>query len=195
MTISFTHEETWYGGFYELALELGAPSDERLLTALQALWAFLPLEGCYLDRHVEPSAQPRLTPSPALLQHTHLQGIAQLPNSCRVACGTCVIREEDGSDWLDFYLPLGALSGAYDLGGYPFDDRRHDHWQRPVDAWLARLGYHVFAAIPFELGLIGMEVSGITSAAELAQAGIPDRREIGYLWRQRHTLTYAPRNA
>jgi hypothetical protein len=34
----FTADDAWSGGFYELALELGPRSDDRLRAALVALW-------------------------------------------------------------------------------------------------------------------------------------------------------------
>jgi hypothetical protein len=58
----FTADEAWNGGFYELALEVGARSDDRLRAALKALWSHPDLDGCYLDRGREPSDQPREQP-------------------------------------------------------------------------------------------------------------------------------------
>jgi hypothetical protein len=54
MTQYFTETETWLGGYYELAIELGSRSDERLLAALAAVWADPDLDGAYLSRDVEP---------------------------------------------------------------------------------------------------------------------------------------------
>jgi hypothetical protein len=48
--MNFTKPETRSGGYYELAIELGNRSDERLLTAMQAMWQHPSLNGCYIDR-------------------------------------------------------------------------------------------------------------------------------------------------
>jgi len=39
-----------------------------------------------------------------------LDGTTATPSGCRVACGVIAIREDDGHDWLDFSIPLGALA-------------------------------------------------------------------------------------
>jgi len=104
----------------------------------------------------------------------------------RVASAVAVRGEEtEDTDWLDFYLPLGAL-GAADprVGGYPFGDEGGDDssaWRAPIDAWFAELGGQVFAAVPFQLALIGFEMSGATDAATLAGHAPEDRPQTGYL--------------
>jgi len=191
----FTPQTIWWGGFYELAIELGKPSDERLFESLKALWQHSSLQGCYLDDDVEPNEQEQVSPSPELLDRMHIYGLAQLPDGQKVACGSCLIREEEGSDWLDFYLPTGALGRAYDIGGYPFDEVgvAHKDWQVPVDNWLKDIGTNIFPVVPFNLGLIGFEVSGETYAADILQKGIPTERHIGYLWSENERLKwYAP---
>ena len=95
----FTEANTWFGGFYELALELGSRSDERLLAALAAIWSDPDFDGIYLSRDIEPSQQERLAISTDLLQLNHLHGLARLPNGATIACGICIIREEDGPCW------------------------------------------------------------------------------------------------
>src|SRR5215472_11193664 len=130
----FTADEAWTGGFYELALEVGPRSDDRLRAALEALWSHPDLDGCYLDRGCEPADQPRKQPD---LESESLLGVAQLPNCSRVACGSFRLREY--SDWLDFYLPIGSLWNAW--GGnpsWPGPDVPEDPWLLEVDDWLAK---------------------------------------------------------
>ena len=50
-------EDGWLGGFYELAMELGRRSDERLRAAGEALWSHPALEGLYGERDVPPDRQ------------------------------------------------------------------------------------------------------------------------------------------
>src|SRR4051812_33325865 len=194
----FTPRDVWYGGFYELSLELGERSDERMHAALRRVWSAPSLEGCYLDRNLEPSEQHRVEVSSVLEEPQALYGIALLPNGKRVACGTFIVREEAGPDWLGFYLPMEALSrtGAYDVGGYPFDieERSHKEWQQQLDSWLADLGAYVFKAVPYRLGLIGHEVSGAAYSSDIGKAGIPNARYIGYLWPQGDEIKYFPMN-
>ena len=109
--------ENWYGGFYELAICLGPPDDGRLNAALMAVWRCACVQGCYrraAERHLPVECSLR-----TLEQHGHLAGIVRLPDGGEVVCGVTVVREPEGDDWLDFYLPLGAL-GKHDPGSAPF---------------------------------------------------------------------------
>jgi hypothetical protein len=188
----FTAPDAWAGGFYEIALEIGPRSDDRLRAALAALWAHPDLDGCYPDRGREPDRQPRVPPA-CLEGGSHLLGVARLPNGTRTACGTCLIREVgDGPDWLGFYLPLGSLGTAYPAGPFPFGSESDwsGPWRFEVEDWLAELGLCVARSASFRLGLIGFEVSGTRYAADIAAQGIPDERHIGYLWPSRGSVVY-----
>jgi hypothetical protein len=193
----FVPPDTWNGAYYELAIEVCRQrSDVKLLAALQAIWEYPDLEGYYRHRDVEPSLQERITVSSSDLQDGGpLQGLARLPNGLRVACCTYLMREDDGSDWLDFCLPMGALSTAYDVGAFPFGTgANHASWRIPMDNWLLDIGRHVFRDVKFELALIGHEVSGETNATAILASGIPEKRWIGYLYPQNDKLTYYPPN-
>jgi len=192
MTQYFTEADTWSGGYYELAIELGSRSDERLLTALAAVWADPDLDGAYLSRDVEPWQQPRLAITVELLQVSHLQGLARLPNGATIACGTVFIREDDGPDWLGLYLPMGALGTAYSVGGYPFepDVANSRQWRDVVDHWLAGIGSRVYDQVAYRLGLIGFDVSGEMYADNIADTGIPACRYFGMLWPTAGAVTY-----
>jgi hypothetical protein len=193
----FTADDVWNGGFYELAIEVGPPSDQRLRAVLEAIWQHPDLDGCYSDRGREPAEQPRKLPD-RIEGYSHLQGIARLPNGSRVACGTCLIREEDdGSDWLDFYVPMGALGTAYPSGGFPFGTNADwpGPWRQEVEDWLAAIGQQALRATAFRLAIIGFEVSGQVYAAEIAARGIPEERFVGYLWPSGGSIVYHRRNA
>jgi hypothetical protein len=193
----FTAESAWGGGFYELAIEVGSRSDDRLHAAISALWSHPEIEGCHTDRAREPAEQLKLSPD-CLVEGCHLLGVTRLPNGCRITCGTCLIREvEDGSDWLDFYLPLGSLCAAYPVGGFPFGTEADwpGPWRYEVEDWLASVGMRVAQSVSFNLGLIGFEVSGQAYAAELAVKGIPAERFIGYLWPTDGKVEYLQRTS
>ena len=190
----FTQEDTWKGGFYELAIELGPRSNARLEAALAALWQNPRLRGCYALRGLEPTNQLRLEPSLTLLErYGHLLGVTTLPNAMLAACGVVAVRENTGTDWLDFYIPMGALTMAYDVGAFPFDDGKNSQvWREPLDNWLVTLAHDVFTAVPFALALVGHEVSGQTCAAEITTLGIAAERWEGYLWQEAGTLLWYP---
>jgi hypothetical protein len=196
MPADFTAEETWRGGLYELAMEYAGGSDALLDAALRALWDVPGLQGCWLRRDAEPASQPRVAPALAgLVAGGHLLGMATLPNGQRVACGTFLVREDQGSDWLGFYVPVGAVGRVYDVGGYPFDGGLHSRaWREPVETWLAEIGRAVFAAAPFLLGVVGFEVSATVTAQDLSAQGLPAQRLDGYLLPAGDKLTFYPTN-
>ncbi len=193
----FTADHAWSGGFYELALEFGPPSDDRLRAALATLWRHPDFEGCYLDRDREPDDQPRMPPD-KIEYGSHLYGVARLPNGLRVACGSCPIREmDDGPNWLDFYLPMDSLATAYPAGAFPFGTEADwpGPWRYEVEDWLAEVGLSVARAAKFELGTIGFEVAGEASAADVNAQGMPTKRLIGYLWPAGDAVDYLRRSA
>ena len=194
MSKYFSEPDTWLGGYYELAIELGHRSDERLLAALTAVWSESALDGVYLSRDSEPNTQHKHPLTTELLEVTHLQGLARLPNGITIACGTCLIRLDSGDDWLDLYLPMGALATAYPVGGYPFDsDTATNHvWRNLLDQWLAEIGRRVYDHVTFRLGLVGFEVAAEVCAHEIAQNGIPAEHYPGLLWPTSGKLSYHP---
>ena len=93
----------------------------------------------------------------------HLRGTAELPGGHRVVCGSVIIREElTPRDWLDFSIPLGALSRAdARVGGFAGESGiKTLAWRLPIDEWFAGMGSRIYRSAAFEYGLIGFEVSG-----------------------------------
>jgi hypothetical protein len=195
---SFTDSENWCGGFYELSLEIGDTSDERLQLALSSLWQAAAVDGCYGDRDREPGEQGEVPCTvPSLVRLGHLLGTVLLPSGHRVVCGCVAVREDDGPDWLDFYLPLGALERVdRRIGGFPFDENSGQAslaWRHSLDRWLATVGTDVFGDVQFRLGLIGFEASGSTCAQQL-DGTAPEERWAGYLMPVDASLRFEPAN-
>jgi hypothetical protein len=190
-TADLTDDENWWGGYYELAIDLGARSDldseVRLASALAAVWSDPRLDGCYADRWRSVSNQTRVPPvftDPA--EPGSLYGVARLPTDSAVVCKTTIVRESDdlrtAHDWIDLCLPTGALGRAdARVGAYPFgDEERSLDWRRPIDEWPFGVARRIFKAVPFRVGLIGFEVLG-DPAADTVGCEPPDERWIGYV--------------
>ena len=188
----FTDADVWDGGLYELALEFSAGASPGLVEAAQALWKLPVLEGCYVHRDRDPSGQSRQVFDPSLMSVGHVYGVTTVPGGARVACGMCSIPELDGREWLIFYCPMGALSRAYSVGGFPFDRRNHEVWQRPLDDWLADLGRRLFDAAPFRIGLVGIEAS-MDHPPAIASGDVPAKRYSGILLPRGIGLEWYPR--
>ncbi|AXE86919.1 hypothetical protein [Streptomyces sp. Go-475] len=113
----------------------------------------------------------------SLTEYGHLRGQVRLPTGHLVVCGCVAIRGgDDSGDWLDFYVPLGALDHA----GVAHWDGRPFFRSSVLDDWLATIGAETFKSAPFSLGVIGFEVSGCTNASTL-RGKLPQTRGIGYL--------------
>lgn len=188
---TFRGQSNWSGGYYELSIEVGSSDDARIQAILSALWSAADVHGCFGRRDREPEEQ---DPVPctvgSLTEFGHLYGQVCLPTGQLVVCGCVAIRGGDeSSDWLDFYVPVGAL----DQAGLAYWDGRPFFRSDVMDEWLAAIGAETFKSASFSLGVIGFEVSGCTDASTLA-GKLPQRRDIGYLLPQGDVLHYGAAN-
>lgn len=198
----FTAPYAWHGGFLELALDLGPPSDDRLDAALGALWAHPALDGCYLNPDREPRDQPRVAPVlPAGREWNphRLHGVATMPNGGQVACLSIGARYQGYDDYEDadslcLCLPIGALERAYPNDVYPYGDFSLHGWRAEVAGWLRSIGEAVFATVDFRLGLVGHEAEWEATAAEVRDEGVPEERWCGFLWPEDDRLGWYPAN-
>ncbi|HXR38823.1 MAG TPA: hypothetical protein VN776_07005 [Terracidiphilus sp.] len=192
---SFKAPEVWRGGFYELLIVPHIGSSEQVCSLLSAIWSFPSLDGCYLRNDYAPSAQSRCNPC-GNEHEGHLYGMATLPNSCRVACGSYAMDYSGESDsssahWVGFYIPLGALSHIYAVGAYPFGPMNGvPEWRMPIDEFLRALADWTFQRVQFDLGTIGFEIGGEVTAEEIRANGVPNQRPNGILWNEDCTLKW-----
>lgn len=188
---AFRDQTNWSGGYYELAMEVGSNDDAQLQAILSALWFAADVHGCFGQRDSEPEEQ---DPVPctvgSLTEFGHLRGRVRLPTGQLVVCGCVAIRGGDESgDWLDFYVPVGALDHA----GLAYWDGQSFFRSDVMDDWLAAIGIETFNNASFSLGVIGFEVSGCTDASTLA-GQLPQTRDIGYLIPHGNALHYGAAN-
>ncbi|MFJ4366644.1 hypothetical protein ACIP4S_21050 [Streptomyces chartreusis] len=188
---AFRDQTNWSDGYYELAIEVGSSDDAQIQALLRALWSAADVRGCFGRRDREPEEQD-LVPCTvgSLTEFGHLYGQVRLPTGQLVVCGCVAIRGGDeSSDWLDFYVPVGAL----DQAGVAYWDGRPFFTSAVMDEWLAAIGVEIFKNASFSLGVIGFEVSGCTEASTLAGV-LPQTRDIGYLLPQDDVLHYGAAN-
>jgi len=180
----FAYPDAWSGGYYELAMELGSRSDERLKSALETLWAYGGLDGCYLDSTLEPWQQRRVQPVNDCDLETRLHGALTASwSDLKIACCSIVCRLVDGADWLYFALPIGSLERVFHWDEFAIWDYAGSAWRPRVDDWLRALGRHVYTAAPFQLALVGRTdtVEEDEDAEGVAAHGVPSSRGLGYL--------------
>ena len=125
----------------------------------------------------------------------HIRGLICLPNKKWTACGTCVVMEENGSDWLDLYIPTGSLSQHYEIDDSPFiESDKNLIWRKSIDNLLATIGMDLYSEVKYEVGLIGFEVSGNYYSEKIKSDGIPKKREIGFLFSSISEIKYFSKN-
>jgi len=190
------------GAEYDLNIELGPRSDERLLAACVALWSDPSLDGPYLDPTRRRDEQAKV--APALIQPlpeddwataadqiglSHLPamyGVATLPDGNRVGCASCDFREEsllrpakDLRDELSFSISLGALETVYEIDWSAHQTGNFESWRSwaaPLQEWLADIAQTIYRAVPFRLAAIGEEAGCVMpTASEITAAGGPER--------------------
>ena len=164
---TFITPENLHGSYYELCFELGpSGDDETLLAALQCLWSFPKLRGPWYDRQDFGGFDAALTVSGK--SHHICYGTLAVPDADRIGCLTCVVREPEGSDWLDLCIPTGMLELFYDIQ-YPLYFEPNP-WIPPINSLFIDIAINFFAKIGFRLGIIGEEASGLTDADSITSA-------------------------
>ncbi|MEU6765723.1 hypothetical protein ABZ916_24795 [Streptomyces sp. NPDC046853] len=188
---TFRDQTNWSNGYYELAIEVGSCDDARIQAVLSALWSAADVHGCFGRTDREPEEQDAVPCTVgSLAEFGHLHGQVRLPTGQLVVCGCVAIRGGDeSSDWLDLYVPVGAL----DKAGLAYGDGQPFFRLDVIDEWLAAVGTETFKSASFSLGVIGFEVSGCTDASTLA-GQLPRTRDIGYLLPQGDALRYGAAN-
>jgi hypothetical protein len=156
-------DEDWCGAYYELAIELSQrPDNSRLTTALETLWS----------RPIVAHAQaPRLTLKEDGEVHAvdaefvhSMYGELSLPESLQVGFRAVAAREQGGSDWLALCIPSGML----DRIGYAPGDPVAEAFFAALDHTLVGLADAICADAPFDLALVGDEVSGLLHASDFS---------------------------
>jgi hypothetical protein len=175
----FTVPDAWGGGTHDLTLVFRQMGDGVLAAAREAIWSFPDLEGCWRRHDKEPARRSRVTAGDTALD-ARLFGIAHIPGAGRVACGTCLVREDAGLVLLTLLLPVGSLAAVYPLGEYPCDDGSDLAWRDALDRWLRTIAEHVHRTVPFEMALVGW-LDGQTGAVSTVPGEVPEERWIGYL--------------
>ena len=192
----YIRRSNWYGSFYELAMEFHPTgNDARLLAALQALWSDPAVHGPLASPYSWPEEHTTLLSIPSAsvpareavpqvqlpealdpVGPESLYGLLRLADGTELGIKCVIVREEAGSDWLDFCIPTGMLELAFPVD-YPLFASTNP-WLAEIDHVLLEQASTVHAAQPFDLARIGEEVSGQGYAG---QATATDVATGGYL--------------
>jgi hypothetical protein len=192
----FTIPDVWSGGYYELELYLGPPSEANIRAALHAVWQRPALEGPFADRDKEPSDQAIVATD---AERDGLFGFTQI-RGVRIPCRTSVVRLEDDNgtridDFVSICYPMSGLSLVFDVGSFPFGSiKAVPDWRATMDAWFLQLLKKQRGAFTFEVGVIGFEtdLTDDNIAAYKAGAIPPERCDGIVVFREGEIEWYPP---
>ncbi len=129
------------------------------------MWSAGQVDGC-LVRSDDGVHQPVELSLSSLEQYGHLRGVVRTSGGEPIVCGVVTVRENEGDDWLDFYLPLGALVRRdARVGAFPFGDDGgavSRAWRATLSMWLSDIGMATFEQVRFRYAAIGYEASGMS---------------------------------
>lgn len=193
----FTAPDAWSGGSFEILMFLGRVDSSYVQEFLGALWGLPHVEGCWLDRTVEPDDRSRVHPSAVDLEsHSALFGLVELPNGCRCPCSSYLVDDDNGF-WVYFGMPLGSLGTCYPVGAYPFEEGSDQTWVAELSEWLADMGRELYGQQPGQKPFRGA-VTGFLTMTEVQQlltGDVPQKRWNGYLIQGDHELKWYGPNA
>jgi hypothetical protein len=150
--------DNWHGSYLEVSIELDSLDDQRLQDAFAAAWS-----STYLAGPLEPPrlGVPLWLPGEPLGDddaYVWTYGTLALPGvEDRVGCEIHAIRDPE-CDWLNVSIPTGMLDRAYPVK-YPLLSAANP-WIAEVKRRLAVIADGVNASVPFDLAIVGEEVSG-----------------------------------
>lgn len=175
MDANYGAAESWYGSYYELAIEVAlAPMDERLRKAVDRLWSCDALVAGPWPNRAD-TGHVLMPPVPAAEEMVASYGLLRIPELGVVRCVGWTIRDVgSGSDWIDLCIPTSALE-PFGLR-YPLVSETPCALIDRIDRALLQVAMHVYAGVGFELAMIGEEMSGMWSSetitdADLSQGG------------------------
>lgn len=161
----YNHPDNWIGGYYELSIEFEASGDDnRLNQALMALQNFKSFNGLWRESQHFKSYSISL---PIKLNEDSVNqfyGTISMTDGKTLPSLISLIRVEGESDWLDLSIPQSTLQQFYPCQ-YPLT-KKLNPWLAEVDEILIKLAETIFYQSPFEIAMIGEEISGYKNEEE-----------------------------
>ncbi|MTH55344.1 hypothetical protein GKZ89_18275 [Bacillus mangrovi] len=162
----FTNSNNWIGGFYELRIEFHPVGDnKRVNDALIALHTIKFFNGLWKERQ---DFQSNSISLPIIMDDEsadQFYGTLNLTDGTTLPCLISLIRIEGESDWLDLSIPQASLELFYPYE-YPLT-KELNPWLTKIEDMFLRIAEIIYNHSPFELAMIGEEVSGDTNQNEI----------------------------
>ncbi|MER1959451.1 MAG: hypothetical protein ABS942_18875 [Solibacillus sp.] len=164
--LEYTAPENWAGGFYELSIEYHPVGNNNkindVLIALQNCPFF---DGLWEKRD---NFKKDILTLPLEIENdsvTSIYGTVLVSDEITLPCVVTIIRINEESDWLDIAIPQAILEKIYPYK-YPLTSELNP-WLKQVDEVLIKLAEFIYKHSPFNLAIIGEEVSGYTNHQDI----------------------------
>ncbi|MFD6211461.1 hypothetical protein [Peribacillus sp. NPDC060253] len=162
----FYSPENWIGGFYELSIEYHPFGDnKRVNEALTALSKSNFFSEIWEDKK---EYQKNSVSLPFNIEENSVNqfyGILYLPNSNELPCVITVTRVNGESDCLEIAIPQAALELKYKYK-YPLIIELNP-WLKKIDELYTKLAETIYCHAPFDLAMLGEEISGYTNQEDI----------------------------
>lgn len=167
----FTNPESWTGSFYELSIEFHpVGNNKRLNDALMALQNHNSFQGIWKEREMYQKQTLDLPIEIEVDSVTNYYGMLDVTKEISLPCQIILISTEGESDWLDVAISSAVLENTFAVS-YPLTSE-HNAWLALIDELLIRLAEEIYTQSPFEMALIGEEVSGSINQQGIIQSGL-----------------------
>lgn len=156
------------GGFYELSIEYHpCGNDKRINEALGALEESRCFNGFWGEKK---DFQKHTMSLPITIEEDSVKsfyGSLFLHNSAEeeLPCLITIIRTNSESDWLDISIPQAAFEKVFPCH-YPLTTELNP-WLENINEIYVRLAETIYYKSPFDLAMIGDEISGETNEEEI----------------------------
>lgn len=162
----FNNPEIWTGCFYEISIEYHSfGNNKRINDALNALCKSDFFNGMWGERK---DYQKDFISLPINIEDECVKqfyGILSLSEEDEFPCLISVIRVSGESDWLDISIPQAAFEMKYPYK-YPLT-KELNPWLNKINEMYIKLAEIIFSYSPFDLALIGEEISGFINQEKI----------------------------
>lgn len=162
---------TWIGGYYELSIEYHpSGKDNRIQDALRALYESKYFHGMWKEKeeYLEQAVSLPISMDPGNEDQYYgdsFYGILSISEDVTLPCFLSINRMEEESDWLDICIPQASFEKKYPYQ-YPLSLELNP-WLQEVNEFFTKLAEVIHSQSPFDLAVIGEEVSGETNQEEI----------------------------
>ncbi|HZG73679.1 MAG TPA: hypothetical protein VEY51_19235 [Chondromyces sp.] len=164
----YNDPDNWIGGYYELSIEYHPFSNnKRINKALAALYESNYFNGIWEDKKDYPKKTISLPINIEEDSVNSFYGTLSLLNSTEneLPCVISIIRLNNESDWLDIAIPQAAFERIFPYN-YPLTIELNP-WLKKINEVYTQLAETIYRNSPFELAMIGEEISGYTNQEEI----------------------------